>query len=81
MSTIQIYISDLKHKKILISVKLSDTIKQGKLEYQKVSKSNNPNPQWKFNGQVLKDERTFNDYGIEEYDDIGSNDRSEGGKK
>ena len=49
-----------------IVVDTSDTISRGKSEY------GNRNAQWKFNGQVLRDEKTFSDYNIKDGDYIRS---------
>ena len=76
----KIYIKNLAGRATQITVNGSDTISQGKQKYKNASGTNNDNPQWKINGQVMNNNKTFNDYGIEEDDNITSNDRSEGGK-
>ena len=76
----KIYIKNLAGRSIPIIVNGSDKISKGKQVYQAASKSNNADPQWKFDGIVLNNNKTFNDYRIEEDDNITSNDRSEGGK-
>lgn len=55
-----------------IVVDISDTISRGKSLY------GNESVQWIFNGEVLKDEKTFSDYDIEEGDRIISNERIRG---
>ena len=77
----RIYIKNLSRKSTVIYVNGSDTIAQGKLKYKQASNTNNSDPQWKIDGTVLSNNKTFNDYGIEEDDNIISNDRSQGGKK
>ena len=51
----------------------SDTISRGKQLY------GDGNAQWKADGEILKDDRKFGDYGIEDGDTIVSNDRTRGG--
>lgn len=75
MSKISIIISNMNGKKSELKVRTTDTISKGKSLY------NNGNPQWKLNGEVLKDEKTFDYYEIEDGDIIISNDRTRGGKK
>ena len=77
----KIYIKNLSGKSTVIYVNGSDTIAQGKLKYKQASNTNNSDPQWKFNGTVLNNNKTFDYYSFEEDDNITSNDRSEGGKK
>ena len=77
----KIYIKNLSGKSTQIQVNGSDTIGQGKSIYKIASNTNTPDPQWKINGIVLQNNKTFNDYGIEEDDNIITNERSEGGKK
>ena len=79
MSTFFIYIKNLSGRSHKISVKASDTIQEGKRKYMIETGSCNSNPQWKFGSKVLNNKKTFEDYGIEEDDNITSNDRSEGG--
>ena len=77
----RIYIKNLSGKSTVIYVNGSDTISHGKLKYKQASNSNNSDPQWKIDGTVLNNNKTFDDYSIEEDDNITSNDRSQGGKK
>ena len=77
----RIYIKNLSGKSTVIYVNGSDTIAQGKLKYQQASNTNNSDPQWKIDGQVLNNNKTFDYYSIDEDDNITSNDRSQGGKK
>ena len=77
----RIYIKNLSGKSTAIYVNGSDTIAQGKLKYKQASNTNNSDPQWKIDGQVLNNNKTFDDYSINEDDNITSNDRSQGGKK
>lgn len=77
----KIFIRNLIGRSIQIIVNGSDTIATGKLKYQKTLKiNNNIDLQWKIDGKVLNNNKTFDDYLIEEDDNITSNDRSEGGK-
>jgi hypothetical protein len=76
----RIYIKNLSGRSTQITVNGSDTISYGKQIYKTASNSSNADPQWKFDGIVLSNNKTFNDYGIEEDDNITSNDRSQGGK-
>lgn len=76
----KIYIKNLSGRSTQITVNGSDTIGNGKQTYKIVSNTSNSDPQWKFDGIVLNNNKTFNDYGIEEDDNITSNDRSQGGK-
>ena len=76
----KIYIKNLSGRSTQITVNGSDKISYGKQIYKTASSSNNADPQWKFDGIVLHNDKTFNDYGIEEDDNITSNDRSQGGK-
>lgn len=76
-----IKIKDLEEHIVSITVSGSDTIENGKRKYCNVKNRTFSDYQWKFGGRVLKNDKTFNDYEIEQDDMIGSNDRSEGGKK
>lgn len=76
----KIYIKNLTGRSTQITVNGSDTISKGKQIYKNASGTSNADPQWKIDGQVMSNNKTFNDYGIEEDDNITSNDRSEGGK-
>ncbi len=61
-----------------ITVKSVQTIGEGKeIFYKKIRNSNNN--QWKFMADVLKDDKTFRDYEIEENDEIEANPISRGG--
>jgi hypothetical protein len=75
----KIYIKNLSGRSTQITVNESDTISKGKQIYQRALNSSNADPQWKFDGIVLNNNKTFKDYGIEEEDNITSNDRSQGG--
>ena len=77
----RIFIKNLSGRSTQIFVNGSDTIAQGKLKYKEASKTDNADPQWKIDGTVMNNNKTFNDYGIDEDDNITSNDRSQGGKK
>ena len=79
MSTFFIYIKNLQGRSIKISVKANDTIQEGKRKYRIASNSSISDPQWKFGSKVLQNEKTFEYYGIEEDDNITSNERSQGG--
>ena len=73
MSSITIVISNMMGRKSNLIVWTSDTISRGKELYGQ------GNPQWKADGEVLKNEKKFSDYAIEDGDTIISNDRSRGG--
>lgn len=79
--TFSIYIKNLQGRSTKISVNSYDKIMDGKRKYREITGSSNADPQWKFGSVVLKNDQTFEKYGIEEGDNITSNDRSEGGKK
>ena len=79
MTKISIYIKNLQGRSTKIEVDLNETIADGKRKYKIASNSSNSDPQWKFGSQVLKNDKTFDFYGIEDDDNITSNDRSEGG--
>lgn len=65
-------------KKTKITVNPNNTIGEGKkLFYNKIGNTNNN--QWKFMADVLKDERTFSSYEIEDNDEIEANPVSRGG--
>ncbi len=65
-------------KKTKITVRTNQTIGEGKkIFYEKIGNTNNN--QWKFMADVLKDEKTFNFYEIEENDEIEANPVSRGG--
>lgn len=80
MSSFKIYIKYLTGRSVQITVNGSNTISQGKSIFKTAIGSNNSDFQWKFGSQVLKNDKTFDFYGIEDGDNITSNDRSEGGK-
>ena len=73
MPRITIIVQNIKGDKKSIVVDTSDTISKGKSLY------GNANTQWKFDGQVLRDEKTFSDYGFEDGDCIYSNEPIRGG--
>lgn len=77
----RIYIKNLAGRSFAIYIKGSDTIGQGKSKYKQASNASKFDFQWKFDGTVLNDYKTFDYYSIEEDDNITSNDRNEGGKK
>lgn len=82
MTEVKLYIKTLKNRITEIHISLDSKISKGKEKWKEADKSkNNYDPQWKFGSMVLKDDRTFNDYGIEEEDNITTNERNEGGKK
>ena len=74
MSYITITISDMAGRKTKLCVNVTDTISRGKELYGK------GDPQWKFDGEVLKNDKKFSDYGIENEDMITSNYRCGGWK-
>lgn len=74
MTSITIIISNMNGRKSNLCVFTSDTIQRGKDLYGQ------GDPQWKADGEVLKNNKTFSDYAIENGDTIISNDRSRGGK-
>ena len=76
----RIYIKNLSGRSTPINVNENDTIATGKLKYKQTAATSNSDPQWKIDGQVLNNNKTFKDYNIEEDDNITSNDRSQGGK-
>ena len=73
MTRITVIISNMSGRKSNLTVDTSDTISYGKSLYGQGS------PQWKLDGEVLKDDQTFGSYSIEDQDIIISNDRSRGG--
>lgn len=73
MSSITIVISNMNGRKSNLIVWTSDTISRGKELYGL------GDPQWKVDGEVLKNDKKFSDYDIEDGDTIISNDRSRGG--
>ena len=68
MSYITIVISNMNGRKSNLSVSTLDTISRGKELYGQ------GDPQWKADGEVLRNDKTFSDYGIENEDIIISND-------
>ena len=79
MTKIRIFIKILSGRSTPIYVERNETISDGKKKYMTASCSSNSDPQWKMNGIVLRNDRTFESYDIEDDDNITSNDRSEGG--
>lgn len=75
MSYITIIISNMNGRKSNLAIWTTDTISRGKELYGQ------GDPQWKYDGEVLKNDKKFSDYGIEKDDIIISNDRSRGGNK
>jgi hypothetical protein len=75
MTLITIIISNLDGRKTRITVDSSDTISRGKTLYGQ------GDPQWKYDGETLNNNKKFSDYDIETDDVITSNERSRGGKK
>ena len=73
MSYITITISNMAGRKSNLCVNVTDTISRGKELYGE------GDPQWKINGEVLRNDKKFSDYGVENEDIITSNDRSRGG--
>ena len=74
MTTITVVISNMNGRKSSLIVWTSDTIQRGKELYAQ------GDPQWKLDGEVLRNDKKFSDYGIENEDIIISNDRSRGGR-
>ena len=76
--TINIIINTLKGEKILITVRLDETISSAKEKfYNKVgSRKNN---RWSYDGRVLKDNDIFSDIGIEDKDIISAQSNEKGG--
>lgn len=74
MTLITIIISNLSGRKTKLKVDTSDTISRGKTLYGQ------GDPQWKYDGETLNNNKKFSDYGIEDEDVIASNERSRGGK-
>ena len=70
MTKISIYIYDIQGKSIRIEVDPNETISDGKRKYKIASNSSNSNLIWKFCGEVLKNDKTFEYYGIEDEDRI-----------
>lgn len=73
MSLITIIISNLEGRKTRLTVSKKEKIKEGKRLFGQ------GDPQWKYDGETLNNEKTFEDYGIENDDVITSNERSRGG--
>jgi len=71
--SVNIKIIDPKGNFRPIRISLSQTVLSKKKEL------NIPDAFWKFEGEILKDERTFDSYGIEENDVIGTNTLNQGG--
>ena len=70
MSSITIIISNMNGRKSNLVVFTTDTISRGKELYGQ------GDPQWKADGEVLKNDKKFSDYQIQDGDTITSNDRS-----
>ncbi len=70
MTKISIYIYDIQGKSIRIEVDLNETISDGKRKYKITSNSSDSNFIWKFNGEILKNDKTFEYYDIEDDDRI-----------
>lgn len=77
--SITVSIKDLEGHILSIRVSGSDTIENGKRKYCTSKNRSFNDYQWKFNAKVLKNDKTFDFYEIEDGDMIGSNDKSEGG--
>jgi len=74
MSTIQITVKDMKGNEKMLSIKDSDTIAQGK------SKLNHePGRVWKYEGNILDNNKTFKDYEIENGETIIATNKVIGG--
>ena len=72
---LRINIKDLKGKSVQLEVHSSDRIGYAKRLYANLVHLSNNYCMWKFDGVVLNDDKTFEYYGIEEGDNIISNDR------
>lgn len=75
MTLITIIISNIAGRRTKLTVDTSDTISRGKKLYGQ------GDPQWKYSGETLNNNKKFSDYDIENDDVIVSNERSIGGKK
>lgn len=64
MTSITVVISNMNGRKSTLIVLTSDTISRGKELYGQ------GNPQWKLDGEVLKNDKRFSDYAIENEDII-----------
>lgn len=71
---INIQVKSMRGEDTLLSVRKTDKILDAKIKSGQGDKI-----QWKFNGEVLKNDRTFESYQIEDDDVIISNYRSKGG--
>ena len=71
---INIYICNLAGRKTSLYVNLNDTISEVKKKYGQ------GDPQFKYDGNVLNNNKKIRDYGIEDGDVIGANQRSMGGE-
>lgn len=74
MSNIRIQIRNLKGNNTELTVSPSEKIGDAKIR-----SGQGENIQWKFNGEVMKNNNTFGYYAIEEDDVISSNFKSIGG--
>ena len=72
MVNITIVIKDLKGREVKLEVNSSETIAFGKKLYSNYLNLSD-SFQWNFNGEVLNDNKTFEYYGIEDFDIILSN--------
>lgn len=75
-----IYVKTLEGRSTMITVSANEKIMDGKRKFREITGSSVPDPQWKFGSQVLKNGQTFEYYGIEDGDNIVTNDRNQGGK-
>lgn len=71
--SINVKLVDKKGDARIIKINLSDIIGDKKREL------NQPNGIWKHEGEILKDEKNFSDYDVEEFDQIITNIRHQGG--
>lgn len=71
---INIQVKSMRGEDTLLSVHKTDKIIDAKIKSGQGDKI-----QWKFNGEVLKNDKTFESYQIEDDDVIISNYRSKGG--
>ena len=72
---LRIYIKDLKGREVTLEVHSSDTIGYAKRLYANLVHLSNDYYQWKFDGLILNDNKTFEYYEIEKDDIIISTDR------
>lgn len=74
-ATIQITVKDTKGLEKLLTIKKSDTIAKGKSQL-----GHGADIVWKYEGEVLKENKTFEDYEFEGGDTIIASARVIGGK-